>query len=94
MSRKVKTTPTPKDGRDAGNKGRSYSFSLLQSDSEDESEPCAECNEEISSFVQALRCDLCEHWFCNKNCIKLSNEDYNRVGKSKDNDGVMWFCKH
>jgi len=51
MSRKAKTTPTPKDGRDAGNKGCSNSFSLLQSDSEDESEPCAECNEKISSSV-------------------------------------------
>ena len=79
MSRKAKTTPTPKDGRDAGNKGCSNSFSLLQSDSEDESEPCAECNEKISSSVQALQCDLCENWFCNKNCIKLSNADYNRV---------------
>lgn len=59
-----------------------------------ECEPCAECHSEIYNEDPAVQCDMCENWYCNKKCLKFSQQEYDRLGKSKANDGVMWFCKH
>lgn len=58
---------------------------------EEDSEPCAECNTEIFEGDQALQCDLCDKWFGHC-CIKLSKSVYDRISKSKANEGIMWFC--
>lgn len=62
--------------------------------SESEPDPCADCGSEIFSDDLALQCDLCDHWFCNANCLKLNRAAYDRIGKSKESEGIMWFCKH
>lgn len=64
------------------------------SGSETETEPCADCGTELSGLDLALQCDMCDHWFCNANCLKMSRQAYERIGKSKESEGIMWFCKH
>ena len=63
-------------------------------ESDNDSSPCVDCKTEICASDMALQCDLCDNWFCNTNCLKLNKASYERIGKSKNNEGIMWFCHH
>lgn len=90
---------TPHKGRkDSKSPNCSQKGKLVDNEVSDEDSEslylCAECNSEIGNSDKALLCDMCENWFCNKKCLNFNNADYTRIGKTKENDGVMWFCKH
>ena len=89
----------PGGGRGKNSKGKGKQSSnqsrktISDEQSDEECNPCTECESDIYDHDPALQCDLCEKWYCNQ-CLGLSNSVYGFMNSSKVSDGIMWFCKH